>query len=250
MADDHTAASAPFFDIEDEYFVKADLWLISSVAITLMDLFFGVADDVSRAGRSVLDFRSDFQRTIRGLAAKSDALQAEMQTSDRFQRGMQKIARRAAALGVSDKTVGKARKATATNVAVGKRVAQRDFEALGPSRSDERSCPVICRPEARFFSVSTAPLIAHVRFIPPCAVTVLQLATGGLGGLLGAARRSSPDSLGPTGGVILSGNAHGAQAAQLGEAHDALPVLCFRRRYPTPACRRRRRRPPPPAATR
>jgi hypothetical protein len=94
MADDHTAASAPFFDIEDEYFVKADLWLISSVAITLMDFFFGVAGDVARAGRSVIDFRSDFQRTIQGLAAENNALLAEIQASDRFQRAMQKIAQR------------------------------------------------------------------------------------------------------------------------------------------------------------
>ena len=53
---------APFFDIEDEYFVKADLWLTSSVAITLMDFFFGVAGQVAGGGHGVMEFRPDFQR--------------------------------------------------------------------------------------------------------------------------------------------------------------------------------------------
>jgi hypothetical protein len=95
LADDNTAASAPFFDIEDEYFVKADLLLLSSVAITLMDFFFGVANDAARAGRSVLDFRSDFQRTIGGMAAENNRLRAEMQSTERFKRAMQKQAQRA-----------------------------------------------------------------------------------------------------------------------------------------------------------
>jgi hypothetical protein len=95
LADDHSAASALFFDVEDEYFVKADLWLISSVAITLMDFFFGVAGDVAGAGRSVIDFRPDFQRTIQGLAAENNALLAEIQASERFQKAMQKFTQRA-----------------------------------------------------------------------------------------------------------------------------------------------------------
>jgi hypothetical protein len=94
MADDHSAASAPFFDVQDEYFVKADLWLISSVAITLMDLFFGVAGDVGRTGRSVIDFRSDFQHTVQGLAAENNELLAEIQASKRFQIAMKKFAQR------------------------------------------------------------------------------------------------------------------------------------------------------------
>ncbi len=72
------------FDIEDEYFVKVDLWLIGSVAITLMDFFFGVAGQVAGGGHAVMEFRPDFQRTIQGLAAENNALLAEMQASDRF----------------------------------------------------------------------------------------------------------------------------------------------------------------------
>jgi hypothetical protein len=94
LADDHTAANAPFFDIEDEYFVKADLWLIGNVAIKLMEFFFGVASDVARAGRSVLEFRSDFQRTIEGMAAENNGLLTEIQSTERFKHAMQKRAQR------------------------------------------------------------------------------------------------------------------------------------------------------------
>ena len=62
----------PFFDAEDEDFVQADLWLIGIVAITLMDLFYGVTKDVARAtGRSVLEFRPDFPNALPALAAET-----------------------------------------------------------------------------------------------------------------------------------------------------------------------------------
>jgi hypothetical protein len=93
MSHADSAVSAPFFDIEDEYAIKADLWLTSSVAITLMDFFFGVATDVARAGRSVISFRSGFQQTIQGLADENNRLLAEMRSSDRFKRAMEKFAR-------------------------------------------------------------------------------------------------------------------------------------------------------------
>ena len=81
----------PFFDVEDEYFVKADLWRISSAAITLMDLFYGVTESVARAtGRSVLEFRPDFPNTIEGLVAESNALQREIIGSDRYKAAMRK----------------------------------------------------------------------------------------------------------------------------------------------------------------
>ena len=89
MTDDRTFASASFFDIEDEYFVKAELWLISSVAITLMDFYFDVAGDVASAGRSVIDFRPDFQNTIQRLAAEN------MDCALRFRRGQRRRTRNA-----------------------------------------------------------------------------------------------------------------------------------------------------------
>ena len=36
------AFAAPFFDFEDQYYVKTDLWLIGKIALTLLDLFYGV----------------------------------------------------------------------------------------------------------------------------------------------------------------------------------------------------------------
>ena len=88
-------ADLPFFDIEDEYFVQADLWLISSVAIMMMDLFYGVTQCVARAtGRSVLEFRPDFPNTIGGgeqRAARRDHEKRPLQNRNakgkRAQRG-------------------------------------------------------------------------------------------------------------------------------------------------------------------
>jgi hypothetical protein len=73
-----------FFDAEDDYFVKCDLGLISNAAITLMDLFYDVAEGVAQAtGRSVLEFRPDFSDAIEGLNAENDALHDEVKRSDR-----------------------------------------------------------------------------------------------------------------------------------------------------------------------
>jgi hypothetical protein len=60
-----------------------------------MDFFFGVVGDVARAGRSVIDFRPDFQQTILGLASENDELLAEIQASERFRKAMQKFTQRA-----------------------------------------------------------------------------------------------------------------------------------------------------------
>jgi hypothetical protein len=85
----------PFFDAEDEYFVQADLWFISGVAIRLMDLFYKVTEDVARAsGRSVLEFRLDFRNTILGLDAESEALLHEIKGSERFKTAMRKEKKR------------------------------------------------------------------------------------------------------------------------------------------------------------
>jgi hypothetical protein len=92
------AASAPFFDIEDEHLVKADLWLIGRAAIRLMDLLHHVAQDAAgREGRSILEFRSDFHETTQRLARESLALSAELRASDRYKVTMEKVAHSAKA---------------------------------------------------------------------------------------------------------------------------------------------------------
>ena len=78
--------NAPFFDIEDDYFVKADLWQMASIALTLMDLFYGV-----NQGRGVIAFYPDFAASVGRLAQETDALLAEMKATDRFKRGLSRF---------------------------------------------------------------------------------------------------------------------------------------------------------------
>ncbi len=86
IADAGDEIKAPFFDIEDEYFVKADLWLIGSVALTLMDLFYGV-----NQGRDVIEFRGRFADSIGQMAEENNRLLADMKATPRFKRAMEKF---------------------------------------------------------------------------------------------------------------------------------------------------------------
>jgi hypothetical protein len=70
-----------FFDIEDEYVVKIDLWRVGSVALTLLDLFYGVNQD-----QNVIKFTDNFGPIFQTLVEKERALQAEMMATDRFKR--------------------------------------------------------------------------------------------------------------------------------------------------------------------
>ncbi len=79
--DELTHASAPFFDMEDEYYVKADLWQLQSVALTLMDLLFGV-----NLRHDAIDFVPDFQATIGHYATESDRLLAQRKDTERFKK--------------------------------------------------------------------------------------------------------------------------------------------------------------------
>jgi len=82
IADAGDAINAPFFDIEDDYHVKADLWLTGSVALTLMDLLYGVNLD-----HKVIGFRNDFPLQMQRLAKENDGL-VEMNATDRFKCAM------------------------------------------------------------------------------------------------------------------------------------------------------------------
>jgi len=79
----------PFFDIEDEHFIKIDLWRIGSVAITLLDVFYGVNE-----GRNVIKFVDNFLPIFEGMVEKDKALRAEMMSTDRFKRAVAKEAAR------------------------------------------------------------------------------------------------------------------------------------------------------------
>jgi hypothetical protein len=75
--------NAPFFDIEDDYFVKADLWLASAVALEMMDLFYGV-----NSGRNVIEFMPNFPEFIARLESDTTTLLAERKAADRYKNAM------------------------------------------------------------------------------------------------------------------------------------------------------------------
>lgn len=86
ISENEDAAEAPFFDIEDDYHVKADLWLIGSISVTLMDLLYGV-----NLKHQALKFRPEFSATINRLAEQSNALLTDMKKTDRYQTAMQRL---------------------------------------------------------------------------------------------------------------------------------------------------------------
>ncbi|HAU65864.1 TPA: hypothetical protein DCW61_00795 [Candidatus Uhrbacteria bacterium] len=79
------AFGTPFFDIEDEYHIKNDLWMVGDVLIGFMDLFYGV----SRTTPEAMKFSSDFIERIRALRIKDDQLKQEVMTSERFIKTME-----------------------------------------------------------------------------------------------------------------------------------------------------------------
>jgi hypothetical protein len=84
-------ADLPFFDAEHKDMVQTDLHVISSAAITLMDLFYGVAKDAARVtGRPVVEFRPDFSNRIAILATQSNALLDEIKGGQFFKTAMRK----------------------------------------------------------------------------------------------------------------------------------------------------------------
>ena len=81
----------PFFDIEDDYFVKTDLWLIANVAMGLLRLFFKVNKTFN-----VVVFADDFEKRIQELSIENGRLRAEMMQTERYQNTDQIIQRRIA----------------------------------------------------------------------------------------------------------------------------------------------------------
>jgi hypothetical protein len=71
--------SSPFFDFEDPYFVKVDLWRIGNIAISLLDLYYGVNRTLN-----VIKLVDDFHDRFDVLVAQSRAIHAEMTSTDRY----------------------------------------------------------------------------------------------------------------------------------------------------------------------
>jgi hypothetical protein len=77
----------PFFDGEDDYHVKKDLWRIGQVGILLLDLFYGVNQH-----RNVIQMVDDFVLIFERLMQQSTALHAEMTSTERYKQTMRNTA--------------------------------------------------------------------------------------------------------------------------------------------------------------
>lgn len=71
----------PFFDYEDDFRVKTDLWWIANVGYGIMDLFYGINKKLN-----VIKFSDDFIPRIRELKRINDFLKLEMMESTRFKK--------------------------------------------------------------------------------------------------------------------------------------------------------------------
>ncbi len=78
-----------YFDDEDEYHVKADLWLIGNIVINLMGTFSRVNQD-----RNVMTFVDDFERRLSKLANDSIILRDQMTGSERYKQTEELMRRR------------------------------------------------------------------------------------------------------------------------------------------------------------
>lgn len=86
VSDAGTVVNVPFFDVEDEYTVKADLWLMGSIALTLVDFSYGV-----NQGCNVIEFCPDFTRHVQQMAQENESLLGELKSTDRFKRALEKF---------------------------------------------------------------------------------------------------------------------------------------------------------------
>ncbi len=79
--DGKTNIAAPFFDIDDDYHVQVDLWLISSIGVDLMDLFYLVNQN-----QNAIEFVENFPHYLEHVVRQNQALEAEITSTDRFKR--------------------------------------------------------------------------------------------------------------------------------------------------------------------
>lgn len=69
----------PFFDFDDEYKVKSDLWFVANTAMGLMDLFYGV-----NSQHKVFQFIDYFNQQFKRLVDQNNQLKTEMMKHERF----------------------------------------------------------------------------------------------------------------------------------------------------------------------
>ena len=66
--------------------VEVDLWQTGSIALTLVDFFYGV-----NQGRNVIEFCHGFADHVNRLAKDNNALIDELKSTDRFKRAQLKF---------------------------------------------------------------------------------------------------------------------------------------------------------------
>jgi len=71
----------PFFDFDDEYKVKNDLWFIANIALGLMDLFYEVNQKYK-----VFQLVDDFNIRFKQLVNQNNRLKSEMMEHPRFKK--------------------------------------------------------------------------------------------------------------------------------------------------------------------
>jgi hypothetical protein len=81
-------ASAPFFDVEGDYHARSDLWLVAGVALTLMDLLYGMNQSLK-----VIAFNPDFAGAMQSYATKINAPLDDMARTQLFKAAMEKHGR-------------------------------------------------------------------------------------------------------------------------------------------------------------
>ena len=69
----------PFFDFEDEYKVKSDLWFIANMAMGILDMFYGI-----NLQYKVFQIAEIFQTDFQGLVDQNHKLKAEMMNHKRY----------------------------------------------------------------------------------------------------------------------------------------------------------------------
>ena len=75
--------NTPFFDKEDKYLIKTNLWFIGNLALGLMDLFYGV-----NQRNNIITFIDDFTLRLGTLEKENHRLKAIMMEHPRYKKSM------------------------------------------------------------------------------------------------------------------------------------------------------------------
>ena len=76
-----------FFDAEDAFHVKTDLWRSADIGLAVLDLLYGVNRDFG-----VLTYADDYLTLFNELSRQHDALGEEIRATERFQETQRKLA--------------------------------------------------------------------------------------------------------------------------------------------------------------